>query len=214
MGLRLNSSLSCLGLGASVHAGICPPSVWSADTVSGACVGSRCCGCFLSSDWFPLVCGHPLTLGTQASLRPPLLVFRELQPSPPSLVQRAGSDTCSSGKGGDAETREGPSRNTGAALGQLWVLLREHSHQHLRSSAEVSPPQTEDVREASFFPERRPPDHGTPALKTTQARLCPDPSLPSYFSAPNYKSNSQSLLSQSQSLGAFTCCDPLCLAKQ
>jgi len=38
--------------------------------------------------------------------------------------QRAGSDSCCSGKGGDAETREEQSRNDSAALGQVLVPLQ------------------------------------------------------------------------------------------
>ena len=42
----------------------------------------------------------------------------------------------------------------------------------------------EDVHEAFFILERRPPDHETPALKKMQAGLYPDPYLQSYFSLP------------------------------
>ena len=53
----------------------------------------------------------------------------------------------------------------------LWVPLQNITPQHM-----------DDVNEAFFILERRPPDHWTPALKKMKACLYPDPYLWPYFS--------------------------------
>ena len=67
----------------------------------------------------------------------------------------------------------------------------------------------EDVNEAFFIPERKPPDHSTPALKTMQACLYPDPYLWPYFSLSNYKTTFLFLLrGGTLAFKALACCNP------
>ena len=51
--------------------------------------------------------------------------------------QRAGSNSCQSGKGGDAETGEEQLRNNSVVLGQILVPLQEHTQQNDRAAVQT-----------------------------------------------------------------------------
>ena len=113
-----------------------------------------------------------------------LFLWNELQPPLPSLSSKGQVQTIAN------QGREGmqrPGRSSQETIVQLWgrVLVPPQGifiTISLNSSAELNPPQMEDVNEAFFIQDRRPPNHGTPALKIMQARLYPHLYLWPYFS--------------------------------
>ena len=113
-----------------------------------------------------------------------LFLWNELQPPLPSLSSKGQVQTIAN------QGREGmqrPERSSQETIVQLWgrVLVPPQGifiTISLNSSAELNPPQMEDVNEAFFIQDRRPPNHGTPALKIMQARLYPHLYLWPYFS--------------------------------
>ena len=109
---------------------------------------------------FLVLCGNETEqdpvglLGTEAFLCPPYLVCREQTPASMTFpeLQRADSNSCSSGKGGDAETTEEQSRNNSAALGQGPGSTSRDTHNNIfKLFIELKPPM-EDV--AFFIPEK------------------------------------------------------------
>ena len=118
-----------------------------------------------------------------------LLLGDKLQPPWPSLCSK-GQVQAIAHQGREGMQRPGRSHQETIVPfgGRSWCLLKASRWQYLWALLQnPNPQETEDVNQAFFIPERRLPDPWTPALKTRQACLYPDPYLQPYCSPPNYK---------------------------